>query len=242
MCGTYHRRTRRSSGRRTAAAELGRWAAEEFIETTRIRRVMSNYKNFIQDFPVRCGQILEEYRKQAQKSGREVTHMLAIAAAALPIPFERLRKPPEGIKHPSGEKEKYEKATGKFSEICDKKFLQSVLWQDEARSWEFGEVEEKEVKKEPEQWARYSQSLYGEVKVVDILEHIRNALAHGSVFTLPNREDQIENIIFLSRIMDGCNFTGKYGFLTVCPKDFNKFLVKWIQFLQNELKLPSGVI
>lgn len=205
---------------------------------------MSNYKNFIQDFPVRCGEILEEYKEQAKKSDREVTHMFAIAAVALTIPFERLRKPPERIKNPSGDKQKYKEADGKFGNLCKQPFLQSNLWKDEVKSWKVGEVLAEDVKQEPENWAQCSQSLPVNAKVVEVLEHIRNALAHGNIFTLPNLSppsDEIENIIFLSRIMNGREFTGKYNLLTVSPGDFNEFLVKWIYFLKNELKLPSEV-
>jgi len=120
---------------------------------------MSNYKNFIQDFPVRCGEILEDYKSQARKNGREVTHMLAIAAAALPIPFERLRKPAAGIKHPSRDKEKYDSAAGKFANISDKFFLNSELWQDGVRSWEVGKIMADEVERGPEGWSMDSEAL-----------------------------------------------------------------------------------
>ena len=197
---------------------------------------MSNYKNFIQDFPVRCGEILKRYKEPERKRGREVTFMLTITATAILIPFERLKKHKD-IKHPSGDKERYVKATGKFNEICGKKFLQSVLWKDEVKSWKIGEVEEAKVKEAPEEWAQSSLSLSENIKVGEIVNILRNAFAHGSIFTLPNAKDQIENTIFLSRIMNGCKFSGKYRFLTVLPEDFYEFLVKWIQFLQNELKL-----
>ena len=99
---------------------------------------MSDYKNFIQDFPNRCGQILGEYNMQTIKSGREVTHILAIASAALLIPFERLRKPTGCQKHPSGDKERYPRASSKLSHLIDQKFLSSELWKGEVSSWKTG--------------------------------------------------------------------------------------------------------
>ena len=75
------------------------------------------------------------------------------------------------------------------------------------------------------------------MKVVKILTYVRNALAHANIYSLPNKADQIENVIFLSRIMNGCKFSGKYVFLTVSSEDFYKFLVKWIHFLET-LSLP----
>jgi len=199
---------------------------------------MSNYKNFIQDFPERCGEILADYRSQARNNGREVTHLFAIAAAALLIPFERLRKSATGNKHPSRDKEIYESAAGKFAKLCDKSFLNSELWNVGARSWKVYKIMGYEVERGPEGWLPLDgETLPDQFKVVGVLEHIRNALAHGSIFTLPDVDDQIENIIFLSEERDKGKFTGNYISLTVSPEDFTEFLMYWIRFL-SQLKLP----
>jgi hypothetical protein len=201
---------------------------------------MSVYRDFIQDFPVRCGEILEEYRKQSEKSDREVTHMLAIASAAIPIPFERLRKQSRGKKHPAGDKEKYPKANSNFNNVCGKKFINSVLWKkEEAGSWEIGEVDARDVKKNPEdpsQWQVCYELLSADLKVKGILVHIRNAIAHGGIFTLSEEKDQIKKIIFLSEILNGRHFTGRYKVLKVSPANFYDFLINWIDFLSS-LKL-----
>lgn len=200
---------------------------------------MSNYKNFIQDFPIRCGEILEDYKNHARATGREVTHMFAIAAAALPIPFERLRKPTSDTKHPSRDKEKYKSADGKFANVSNKSFLKSDLWQDAARSWVTGKVTAGEVERGPDGWSNLLlEALPEHIKTTDILEHVRNALAHGSIFTLPDAEDKIERIIFLSEDRDNGKFNGNYNALSVSPEDFTAFLIKWIQFLRS-LKLPT---
>ena len=205
-----------------------------------------DYKNFIQDFPIRCGEILEKYREQDRKNGREVTHMFAIAAAAIPIPFARLSE----NEHPSPDKKKYEQAVGKFTNLCDQYFLGSCLWEDkdEARSWKSGQVSKEDVKEGPEYWRiRDCSSLTGDIKVKEILKIIRNALAHGSIFTRPNKEtDQIEKIILLSKILVERKingnvkriFNGNYDTLTVSPEDFFEFLVNWVSFLRDELKIP----
>ena len=197
-----------------------------------------DYKNFIQDFPIRCGKILEEYRCQELLKGREVTHMFAIAAAMITIPFARLCE----RTHPSTNKKKYEQAVGKFANLCDQYFLGSCLWEDkgEARSWKFGQVSKEDVKEGPEYWIRDSSSLTEDIKVKKILKIIRNALAHGSVFTLPAKE-QIEKIIFLSKIRVRGKFTKNYNMLTVSPEDFYGFLVNWVSFLRDELKIPPEV-
>lgn len=198
---------------------------------------MSNYKNFIQDFPVRCGEILKDYKSQAKMNGREVTHMFSIAAAALPIPFERLRKPTGDTKHPSRDKERYKSADGKFANLSNQFFLSSELWQDGVRSWQIGKIMANEIERGPEGWSTIeSELLSSQSKVADVLEHIRNALAHGSIFTLPDHVDQIEKIIFLSEERDKGRPTGNYFSLTVSPEDFIDFLIKWIRFL-SELRL-----
>lgn len=201
---------------------------------------MSNYTNFIQDFPVRCGKILGKYKDTAEKSGLEVTLLISIAAAALPIPFERLRKPVGGIKHPSNDKNKYIRAVGKFGNLCDKNFLGSDLWGNDPGSWCWGQVAAELVSKEPESWTSASIALPNNLKNIDVLDHLRNALAHGNIFTLPDSSDKIQEIIFLNRRMENKIFLKEYYFLRVSPIDFNEFLINWIAFLQ-ELKLPNEI-
>lgn len=197
---------------------------------------MSNYRNFIQDFPIRCEEILIDYRDLACKNGREVTHMFAIASAAITIPFARLR---EG-EHPSWDKKNCQQAASKFANLCDQHFLGSRLWNDAVASWKTNQVKEEDVLQGPGDWITNSTSLTQEIKVEEVLKCIRNALAHGNIFTLPDDNDEIERIIFLSKIMNGRNFSGNYRLLMVRPEDFDKFLLKWVQFLRD-LNMPPEV-
>lgn len=66
--------------------------------------------------------------------------------------------------------------------------------------------------------------------------HIRNALAHGNIFTRGNPE--IEQIILLSERAVGTN---KFNFLAVAPADFRLFLKNWLEFLRD-LDLPEDVV
>ena len=195
------------------------------------------YKNFIEDFPKRCGKILDTYRDQDRKNGQEVTHMLAIASVAVTIPFERLRKPPDGIKHPAHDRERYDRANGEFANLCDQSFLTSCLWVDTKNSWKTGLVKKEAIRLDPGSWISDSDHLTETVKVKEVLERIRNALAHGSIFTLPNEKDEIKNIIFLSKDKAGGNFYGNFKMIVVLTEDFYKFLVKWISFL-SDLNIP----
>jgi hypothetical protein len=197
---------------------------------------MANYKNFIQDFPIRCEKILTAYRDCACKNGREVTHMLSIASAAITIPFARLRE----REHPSQDKKKCQQAASKFANLCDKYFLSSSLWGKSTKSWKYGLVKKDDIEREKEYWIANASSLSNDTKVLEVLSVIRNALAHGSIFTLPNNDDQIENIILFSKEKICEKLTGNFNLLMVSVEDFNEFLVKWIDFLKT-LEIPPEV-
>ena len=51
---------------------------------------MSNYSSFFaQDFAVRCHDLLRHFYRPAKAKDREVTLLLAVAAAGLVVPYER---------------------------------------------------------------------------------------------------------------------------------------------------------
>lgn len=58
---------------------------------------MSEYQNYIQDFPNRCCEILENFGEEAKEKNLAVTLMLSIATAGFSIPYERLKNK----RHPS---------------------------------------------------------------------------------------------------------------------------------------------
>src|SRR5215469_18571837 len=55
---------------------------------------MTAYRNFVEDFPRRCRDILKVAGKPALSRGREVTLNLVIASAGLLVPYERVK--PDG--------------------------------------------------------------------------------------------------------------------------------------------------
>jgi len=195
-----------------------------------------NYNNFIQDFPNRCEGILKDYKDRACKNGREVTHMFAIASAAITIPFARLIEK----EHPSQDKKKCQQAASKFANLCDKYFLSSSLWGTSTKSWKYGLVKKDDIERKKEYWITNASSLSDDTKVLEVLSIIRNALAHGSIFTLPNNDDQIENIILFSKEKIRGKYSGNFNLLTVSVKDFNELLLNWINFLKN-LEIPPEV-
>jgi len=204
---------------------------------------MSSYSNFIKDFPKRCLDILNTYEEHARYIDLEVTFMLAIATAGFVIPFERLRPRSGDLAHPSGDILKFKKARDKFEKILNIPFVHSVLWNGDVSSWIFAK-KLKNIQRGPDLWEELNNPKPLSIKkqMSSVLNHLRNALAHGNIFTKGN---PIKLIIFLSRCceyVDGqCKPIDKYDMLAVSPEDFRKFLIDWFNFLAS-LPIPSGII
>ena len=196
---------------------------------------MTNYNNFIQDFPTRCCEILDRYKGPALLDGREVTLTLAIATSGLVVPFERLC-PQE--RSPYYDRYDYTKAASQFDRLCIENFLSSQLWKEDVGSWSFEELSS--VAGDPDSWLELQEPrtpLNSCKTVRDILEHLRNALAHGNIFTFPKGASDIEFIVFLSR---QSRTSSDFNFLCVSPQDFQKFLRHWFVFI-SKLELPAEV-
>jgi hypothetical protein len=205
---------------------------------------MSVYVNFVSDFPERCQNILADYERRAVFIGREVTHMLAIAAVGLNIPFERLRN---DVSHISKDRERYEAAQNQLADLRVKKFIESDLWGKEPGSWKYGEIPNGEGT--AEEWKNRTQSvcqsdgkvtgdggLLGLLTNDVVIRSLRNALAHGNIFTPGERE--IEDIVFLSKIHQ---HREPYRVFVVSPPDFRRFLNRWFFFIQK-IQIPDGLM
>jgi len=202
---------------------------------------MSVYVNFVSDFPTRCQEILADYEPRARFLGRDVTHMLAIAAVGLNIPFERLR---EDASHVSKDRESYQVAKTQLSDLRRRRFLGSDLWGPQPGSWRYGEIPNGEGT--VEDWKHTCSPVChtggrvtgngGPFTNDTVLRSLRNALAHGNIFT-PGTEE-IEDVVFLSKI----NFRKEpYRVLVVSPADFREFLKRWFIFIRR-IRMPVGLI
>lgn len=194
---------------------------------------MSNYENFVSDFPQRCGDLLTAFVGQAKRCNREVTLMLSVATSGLVIPYERLRS---GASHPSRDQDKFKEVANRLTEALDRPFLSSELWDDASGSWIFSKQVDDPCE-ELDFWPELLQpkSMTEEKGATSVIEHLRNALAHGNIFT---QGDPIERIVFLSRV---CHGSDKYKMLAVHPNDFLRFLEKWFSVL-SRLRIPSGLV
>ena len=190
---------------------------------------MSDYENLIQDFPGRCNDILTAFVKQAKNIDREVTLMLAVVSASLVIPYERLGD----FGNPSGDAIKYSLAKSRFANECGKVFLDWIKYK-ESRSWKFTELDLEAIKRRPVSWLENIKPLPTEGKtgkVGYILYHLRNAFAHGNIFTL-SESKQVKSLIFLCKRKNNNTVVG-YNLIEVLPEDLYSFLEKWIKFLKS---------
>ena len=196
---------------------------------------MTAYSDFIQDFPGRCIDILDKYIEGAKQTNREVTLMLVVASAALTIPFERLRD----NDHIAGNVRTYKDASASFNKKVHEKF--STL-QGQGKSWKCIEsVDKKDFDKGIDSVVNGNPKDLPEGYTIDkVLALVRNALAHGNIFTYPSQAPQIEIMVFISEKREDRKPTGKYNGLLVSPDDFLIFLKWWVEFLKS-LKLKASV-
>lgn len=196
---------------------------------------MTAYQNYIDDFPRRCRDILEFARKPALFRGLEVTLVLMVASAGLVVPYERLKPDGGEIDHPSGDNKKFSTAAGQLRDLLAKSFLSSDLWHGSYATWHTGKL--KSVRGDPDTWdgLRSRKPLSADKTVGNILRIIRNALAHGNIFTF---NSPIEGIIFIKANVSDHKVVRDYSFVFVGPKDFHQFLDQWFEFL-TKLNIPQ---
>lgn len=202
---------------------------------------MSNYDDFVSDFPGRCAELLDELEPAARVRKREVTLMLSVAASSILIPLERLAGPESDPKlgqgHPSRDWETFGDAKAALDDLLAKAFIGSALWPpSSAGSWSFDKLAD--VSETPDSWAelRKPKPLGSKKKAKTVVWHIRKALAHGNIFT--RGRPHIDQIILLSQVAEAVY---KFNYLAVSPADFRAFLQKWLEFLQG-LRLPVEVV
>jgi len=212
---------------------------------------MSNYKDFVSDFPNRCSDLLRRFYKPAKYSDREVTLLLTIATSGLVVPFERLKPNKEGDLSPFfSDPDRHNSASKTLSELMSTKFLGSRL-AGSTSTWIYfnRKVEHDDM---PDQWEDLrlpQQKISNQKTCGSVLKLLRNALAHGNIFSTGIK---INQLIFLSRLdwneektecMEDLKHSreqGRFGVLAVSPDDFHQFLLNWFDFL-SEVRMPRGI-
>lgn len=196
---------------------------------------MTAYRNFIEDFPRRCREILNFAGKPALFRGREVTLALMVASAGLVVPYERLKPDGGEIDHPSGDNKRFADAAKNLRVLLETPFLMSDIWRAPASTWHSGKL--KSLAGDPDSWdgLRKRQPIQSDKTVGNLLRIIRNALAHGNTFTF---KDPIEAIIFIKANVNDKKEVRDYSYLFVAPSDFQRFLENWFDFLAK-LHIPQ---
>lgn len=207
--------------------------ASSLPECNQFTTNMTAYKNFVEDFPRRCRDILDFARKPALSRGLEVTLSLMVASAGLIVPYERLKPDGRFGDHPSGDNKTFADAAIKLKLLLDEPFVTSRLWSQPNSTWQDGKLDS--VKGYPETWEglQKRRPISNHKKVSAILTVVRNALAHGNIFTFNSRENMIEGIIFIKANFNEDSVIRNYSFLYVAPKEFQQFLRSWFDFLYN---------
>jgi hypothetical protein len=189
---------------------------------------MTAYKNFIDDFPCRCRDILNIAKRPALSRGRKVTLTLMVASAGLIVPYERLKPDIAWGDHPSGDRNTFADAAAKLESLLGQPFMSSCLCTEAYPTWGVGKL--LSVTGDPDSWEglQRRRPMSKDKTVGGVLSLIRNALAHGNIWTQGNT---IEAIIFVKRVFNNDNVVRHFDFLSVAPYEFQHFLDGWFDFL-----------
>ncbi len=193
---------------------------------------MTAYANLIKDFPSRCLQLLNTLESGCRTHNLEVTLMLSIASSGLIVPMERL-----GPNHPSLDKDAFSDTTTAINTLLGMRFVESPLALSSDASWQYGQGKLDAWGSDPDGWSRAAMTSQD---VRQILSVIRNALAHGNIYTKSVGADkQIGEIVFASKKTNrislgcGCDKYDEVGMqhVTTTPVAFSHLLKTWIQCL-----------
>ena len=192
---------------------------------------MSAYRNFVEDFSVRCGEVLERTKNW---KNRDVTILFMAASAGFVVPFERIgsTRGSNNSSHPSRDGEKFEKKTKELDDLMEKSFLGSCLHRATETEWTYSELDrfDGNIDNFPE---IFRKNITNNKKVTRILKILRNALAHGNLYTFPSTIGHpIARMIFISYKVHNDPTKGFYS-LSVPPEKFRDFLKQWFEFLKN---------
>ncbi len=197
---------------------------------------MTAYKNFVSDFPARCLDVLEQAERAGTLRHRDVTLTLMTACAGFIVPFERLNLNKEKP-HPSGDATRFGRAAQKLQGLLEEKFLTSSLGQG-STSWRTGKL--KSIEGDPDTWSglQKARAMTKDKKVRGVLGVVRNALAHGNIFTY---ENPIQEILLVSAIEDNNQNIVGFRFIESSPANFRRFLIAWFSFLLTANIPPEAV-
>jgi len=159
-----------------------------------------------------------------------VTLLLAVANPCLIFPYERLCKD----KHPSHDRQKFIEAKKTLDAELRKECGKSCLWSSfSANDWRYKKLDKLSDDFGELGLDRETKPITSK-KVQDTLTNLRNALAHGNIWTIGN---PIETLVFVSLVSLN-QPKGPFNTLQCSPKIFLHFIKNWIDFLRH-LSIPT---
>jgi hypothetical protein len=187
---------------------------------------MTAYRDYVVDFPSRCLEVMEMATRTAKLRQREVTLTIMVASAGLVVPYERLSAKKA---HPSGDAATFSDTSKNLNQLMQSNFLESPLARKDG-SWCGGKL--RSISGDPDSWPELQNAKpFGADKTVGgVIRIIRNALAHGNIFTCG---DPIREIVFVCERTDSQGNVQGFSFALVSPEDFQFFLIEWFTFLKN---------
>ena len=178
---------------------------------------MSAFENFM-DIGTRSFELLTELEQDAEAIEVEVTFLISIAMSSFVMTMERLKEtnPSSDYKSLPHIKQKTDTA---FAQLVN----ESSLFCDE---WKYMEI--KTIKGEPDDWFSKNGDCISSKKTKKMVDILRNALAHGSIWT---EGTEIDTLIFVSR-KDNNKPKGPFEVLYCTPNNFKSFIKNWIKLLK----------
>lgn len=187
---------------------------------------MSNFTDFVEDYPKRCHEVLTSLYPNAEVLEREVTLLLCIASAGLVTPFERLRDNPQHP-HPSKNRKTFEKHCEWIDSLSKMTFQELQI--EEKSSWKFAKLSNATFLREVEHWELDKHHTLDASKSVSaVLTLLRHSLAHGNVYT--KNEGKLRRLAFVNHC-DYNNPDKGFKCLSVSPGAFKVFLDWWFSNL-----------
>jgi hypothetical protein len=156
------------------------------------------------------------------------------ASAAFLVPYERLRPESKHPPHPSGDGVRFAALAKRLDEFLKERFCGSSLCPTKENSWYIAK-DVSRVDGELDSWfpPKSLKPVSKDKAISSMLSLIRNALAHGNLFTTGS---PIERLIFVQRRgtldVNEERQTSKFEVLCVSPDDFGLFIRGWVAFLR----------
>ena len=201
---------------------------------------MTEYSNFIQDYPKRCADILEYFFLRAANMNREVTLLLMATAGGFIMPYERLIWG-DTIRQPDIDRNEYNSAMEKLSNALGMSIKESHYFKEIICRWRFGKPIEPAGIKEIISAYASSNTIDTKMKIVEVLKIIRNSIAHGNIMSMPDNSNVIQDLIFISGGKKKNGTIIPYKMIVLTPKELNKFLLRWFEFL-SKLPVPQNEV